>query len=202
MSLVKVTAVQGSGVPVVGNDIDTDRIIPARFLKCVTFDGIGEHAFADDIAALKDKGEIHPFVDPKFAEGKVLVSNKNFGCGSSREHAPQSLMRWGIGSIIAESYSEIFHGNCVSLGVPCFTATNEQTTELQAFIEANPTAELSVDVAAATISFDGKVMQLSIQKGAQGQFLDGSWNARAQLLAGAEQIKALAKTLSYVNDYA
>lgn len=202
MSLVKVTAVQGSGVPVVGNDIDTDRIIPARFLKCVTFDGIGEHAFADDIAALKDKGEVHPFVDPKFAEGKVLVSNKNFGCGSSREHAPQSLMRWGIGSIIAESYSEIFHGNCVSLGVPCFTATNEQTTELQAFIEANPTAELSVDVAAATISFDGKVMQLSIQKGAQGQFLDGSWNARAQLLAGAEQIKALAKTLSYVNDYA
>lgn len=202
MSLVKVTAVQGSGVPVVGNDIDTDRIIPARFLKCVTFDGIGEHAFADDIAALKDKGEVHPFVNPKYADGKVLVSNKNFGCGSSREHAPQSLMRWGIGSIIAESYSEIFHGNCVSLGVPCFTATNEQTTELQAFIEANPTAELSVDVAAATISFDGKVMQLSIQKGAQGQFLDGSWNARAQLLAGAEQIKALAKTLSYVNDYA
>lgn len=202
MSLVKVTAVQGSGVPVVGNDIDTDRIIPARFLKCVTFDGIGEHAFADDIAALKDKGEIHPFVNPKFAEGKVLVSNKNFGCGSSREHAPQSLMRWGIGSIIAESYSEIFHGNCVSLGVPCFTATNEQTTEIQAFIEANPTAELSVDVAAATISFDSKVMQLSIQKGAQGQFLDGSWNARAQLLAGAEQVKALAKTLSYVNDYA
>jgi 3-isopropylmalate/(R)-2-methylmalate dehydratase small subunit len=202
MSIVKVTAVQGSGVPVRGNDIDTDRIIPARFLKCVTFDGIGEHAFADDIAALKTKGEIHPFVDPKFAKAGVLVSNKNFGCGSSREHAPQSLMRWGIGAIIAESYSEIFHGNCVSLGVPCFTATNVQATELQTFIEANPDASMDVDVAAATISFGGKVMELSIQKGAQGQFLDGSWNARAQLLAGAEQVKALAKTLSYVNDYA
>ena len=114
-----ISQVSGRTVVLRGNDIDTDRIIPARYLKCVTFDGIGEHAFADDIKGLAAKGETHPFADARFADAAILVANKNFGCGSSREHAPQSLKRWGIRAIIAESYSEIFHGNCVSLAVPC-----------------------------------------------------------------------------------
>ena len=106
--------VKGSGVPVRGNDIDTDRIIPARFLKCVTFEGLGDNAFADDIAGLAAQGKVHPFRDPAYKNGSILVSNQNFGCGSSREHAPQALKRWGIRAIIAESYSEIFFGNCVA----------------------------------------------------------------------------------------
>ena len=112
--------VKGSGVPVRGNDIDTDRIIPARFLKCVTFEGLGDNAFADDIAGLAAQGKVHPFRDPAYKNGSILVSNQNFGCGSSREHAPQALKRWGIRAIIAESYSEIFFGNCVAIGVPCY----------------------------------------------------------------------------------
>ena len=117
--------VKGSGVPVRGNDIDTDRIIPARFLKCVTFEGLGDNAFADDIAGLAAQGKVHPFRDPAYKNGSILVSNQNFGCGSSREHAPQALKRWGIRAIIAESYSEIFFGNCVAIGVPCYKVSHE-----------------------------------------------------------------------------
>ncbi len=153
MSIVIVKEAKGSGIAVRGNDIDTDRIIPARFLKCVTFDGIGEHAFADDIKGLAAKGEVHPFANETYANAGVLVSNKNFGCGSSREHAPQSLMRWGIKGIVAESYSEIFYGNCVALGVPAFTASHEDCVKMQDFIEANPTSEIVLDVATKKASF-------------------------------------------------
>ena len=155
-----ISQVTGPGIPLRGNDIDTDRIIPARFLKCVTFDGIGEHAFADDIKGLAAKDETHPFADARFANGAILVANKNFGCGSSREHAPQSLKRWGIRAIIAESYSEIFHGNCVSLAVPCFTADHVTCAKLQDAIEADPAAELSIDVAVATITAGGETISL------------------------------------------
>ena len=145
-----VSTLTGPGIPLRGNDIDTDRIIPARFLKCVTFDGIGEHAFADDIRGLAAKGETHPFADARFANAAILVANQNFGCGSSREHAPQSLQRWGIRAIIAESYSEIFYGNCVSLAIPCFTASHETCVQLQAAIESNPEGELTLNIAATT----------------------------------------------------
>ena len=191
-----ISQVTGPGIPLRGNDIDTDRIIPARFLKCVTFDGIGEHAFADDIKGLAAKGETHPFDDARYANGAILVANKNFGCGSSREHAPQSLKRWGIRAIIAESYSEIFHGNCVSLAVPCFTADHETCARLQDTIEANPEAELVIDAAT------GETIQLTIQPGAQGQYLDGSWDARAGLLENLDGAKAVAEKLPYVSNYA
>ena len=197
-----ISQVTGPGIPLRGNDIDTDRIIPARFLKCVTFDGIGEHAFADDIKGLAGKGETHPFADARYANGAILVANKNFGCGSSREHAPQSLKRWGIRAIIAESYSEIFHGNCVSLAVPCFTADHETCARLQDTIEANPEAELVIDVATATITVAGETIQLTIQPGAQGQYLDGSWDARAGLLENLDGAKAVAEKLPYVSNYA
>lgn len=202
MAFQIIQSVKGPGVAVRGNDIDTDRIIPARFLKCVTFDGIGAHAFEDDIAQDLAKGITHPFANPTFAQAEILVSNKNFGCGSSREHAPQSLMRWGIKAIIAESYSEIFYGNCVAIGVPCFVASNELCNELADFIEQNPTAQIVVDVDARKVSFGDKEAALEIKDGARGQFLDGSWNARAQLLANLDAVKSKAATIPYVNGYA
>ena len=197
-----ISHVTGPGIPLRGNDIDTDRIIPARFLKCVTFDGIGEHVFEDDIKGLVQKGETHPFADECFANATILVANKNFGCGSSREHAPQSLKRWGVKAIVAESYSEIFYGNCVSLAVPCFTADHDTCAKLQDIIENNPTSELGIDVAEATISIEEELIQLGIQSGAQGQFLDGSWNARAGLLENLDGAKKVAAGLPYVSNYA
>jgi 3-isopropylmalate/(R)-2-methylmalate dehydratase small subunit len=198
----KVTTIIGPGIPLRGNDIDTDRIIPARFLKCVTFDGIGEHAFEDDIKGLAAKDEIHPFADERFANGAILVANKNFGCGSSREHAPQSLKRWGIRAIIAESYSEIFHGNCVSLAVPCFTSDHDICAKLQDAIESEPNAELALSVADATITLGDETIQLEIQSGAQGQFLDGSWDARAGLLENLDKVRDITSRLPYVTNYA
>ena len=197
-----VTTLTGSGIPLRGNDIDTDRIIPARFLKCVTFDGIGEHAFADDIKGLAAKGETHSFADARFANAAVLVANQNFGCGSSREHAPQSLQRWGIHAIIAESYSEIFYGNCVSLAIPCFTADHETCAKLQDAIESNPEAEFTVDIAQSTVTGPCGSVTLQIQPGAQSQLLDGSWNARASLLENLDSAKAVASNLPYVSSYA
>jgi 3-isopropylmalate/(R)-2-methylmalate dehydratase small subunit len=197
-----VTIITGSGIPLRGNDIDTDRVIPGRFLKSVTFDGIGEHAFADDIKGLAAKGETHPFADARFANAAILVANQNFGCGSSREHAPQSLKRWGIRAIIAESYSDIFYGNCVSLAVPCFTADHETCAKLQDVIESNPDGELTLDIAAATATGPCATVALQIQPGAQGQFLDGSWDARAGLLENLVAAKAVAAQLPYVSNYA
>lgn len=196
-----VTTLIGSGIPLRGNDIDTDRIIPARFLKCVTFDGIGEHAFKDDIKGLAAKGETHPFADDRFARAAILVANQNFGCGSSREHAPQSLQRWGIRAIIAESYSEIFYGNCVSLAIPCFTADHETCAKLQDAIESNPDAQFTVDIAQSTVTGPFGSITLQIQSGAQGQLLDGSWNARASLLENLDAAKAVASNLPYVSSY-
>ena len=197
-----VTIITGSGIPLRGNDIDTDRVIPARFLKCVTFDGIGEHAFADDIKGLAAKGETHPFADTRFANAAILVTNQNFGCGSSREHAPQSLKRWGIRAIIAESYSDIFYGNCVSLAVPCFTADHETCAKLQDVIESNPDGELTLDIAAATATGPCATVALQIQPGAQGQFLDGSWDGRAGLLENLDAAKEVAAKLPYVSNFA
>ena len=198
----KVNAITGSGIPLRGNDIDTDRIIPARFLKCVTFDGIGEHVFEDDIKGLAVKGETHPFADERFANGVILVANKNFGCGSSREHAPQSLKRWGIQAIVAESYSEIFYGNCVSLAMPCFTTSHENCTVLQDAIESVPAGELVIDVAEANCIGPCATIKLEIQSGAQGQFLDGSWDARAGLLENMDKVRVVVGRLPYVTNYA
>ena len=197
-----VSTINGTGILLRGNDIDTDRIIPARFLKCVTFDGIGEHAFKDDIKGLAQKGETHPFADERFANATILVTNKNFGCGSSREHAPQSLKRWGVQAIIAASYSEIFYGNCVSLAMPCFTTDHDTCTRIQNTIEGDPVAELGINVAEATISIGEELIQLEIQPGSQGQFLDGSWDARAGLLENLDRVKEVAAKLPYVSNYA
>ncbi len=197
-----VSNIIGPGIPLRGNDIDTDRIIPARFLKCVTFDGIGAHAFEDDIKGLAAKGKTHPFANDRYANGVILVANKNFGCGSSREHAPQSLKRWGIRAIIAESYSEIFYGNCVSLAMPCFTSDHETCAKIQDAIESNPEGKITVDIATATATGPCGTVALQIQPGAQGQFLDGSWDARGKLLENLDKVRKVADRLPYVTNYA
>lgn len=199
MSLELIKEVKGRGVPVRGNDIDTDRIIPARFLKCVTFDGLGESAFADDIIALKEKGITHPFKDEAYVGASILISNSNFGCGSSREHAPQALKRWGIKSIIAESYSEIFFGNCVSLGIPCFKVSHSVASEILTWVESNSKKEIILSIENRSLIMDDKSFDLDIADGPRGQFMDGSWNATATLLANESKTKEVAASLPYMD---
>jgi 3-isopropylmalate/(R)-2-methylmalate dehydratase small subunit len=189
--------ITGKGLPLRGNDIDTDRIIPARFLKSVTFDGLGEHAFEDDIEEIRKQGGTHPFRDAKYKGAGILVSNRNFGCGSSREHAPQALLRFGIKAIIAESYSEIFFGNCVSIGIPCFTASHETAEEILEWVEKNPATEFTVSVKEAKAALGEKSFALKLAEGPRGQFLDGSWHARSVLLLNKEKIENLEKSLPY-----
>jgi 3-isopropylmalate/(R)-2-methylmalate dehydratase small subunit len=189
--------ITSKGLPLRGNDIDTDRIIPARFLKSVTFDGLGEHAFEDDIEDIRRQGGTHPFRDAKYKGAGILVSNRNFGCGSSREHAPQALLRFGIKAIIAESYSEIFFGNCVSIGIPCFIASHEDIEEILELIEKNSSVEFSVSVKESKAVFGEKSFKLNLAAGPRAQFLDGSWHARSVLLVNKEKIKNLEKSLTY-----
>lgn len=196
--LTPIDVVKGSGVPLRGNDIDTDRIIPARFLKCVTFDGLGDHAFADDIDGLARQGKVHPFRDPAYKNGSILVSNRNFGCGSSREHAPQALKRWGIRAIVAESYSEIFFGNCVAIGVPCYRVSHEVADKILAWIEAHPSDEIVTSTKGRTLSLGDETIPLELADGPRGQFLDGSWHARGVLLSNADKVSELAENLPYM----
>ena len=190
-----VNTISGPGIPLKGDDIDTDRIIPARFLKCVTFDGLGDHAFEDDRTQLK--GE-HPFDQDVYRNAKVLVANRNFGCGSSREHAPQAIARWGIEALIGESIAEIFFGNCVAMGVPCVTADGDSVRQLQEAIAANPQAELKVDLDAMTVTCGDFTASVAMGDGPRQMFLGGTWDACGQLVAQAENIRATAARLPYV----
>ena len=192
----EVKAVSGKAIAVVGDDIDTDRIIPARFLRCVTFDGLGEHAFADDRA---QSSEEHPFDKAQYQDATILVVNNNFGCGSSREHAPQALAKWGIKAIVGQSFAEIFFGNCVAIGVPCVIASPEEIEQLQALIKENPQAELTVDL--STMEVKGENLSVSVQmnEGSRQMFLNGTWDNCRQLVSNAESVKATASKLPYVN---
>jgi 3-isopropylmalate/(R)-2-methylmalate dehydratase small subunit len=191
-----VTQVQGRGIPLVGDDIDTDRIIPARFLKCVTFDGLGEHAFEDDRQQLN--GE-HPFDQPQFQGAEILVVNRNFGCGSSREHAPQAIARWGINALVGESFAEIFFGNCVAMGIPCVTASATDVKALQQAIAQNPQASVTLDLSAMTVTCGDLNIAVGMGDGSRQMFLEGTWDACGQLVAQQEQIRATATQLPYVN---
>lgn len=198
----EIKKISGTAVPVRGNDIDTDRIIPARFLRCVSFDGLGEHAFEDDRAQDKAKGKTHPFDNAKFQGAKVLVSNSNFGCGSSREHAPQAIYRWGVRAIVAVSYSEIFYGNTVAMGMPCVHVSVADADAIQSIVEADPTAEVVVDIEANTVTAGGKTFASNVPEGPRKQFLTGGWDATSELLRDFGDIEAVAKKLPYVNAFA
>jgi len=196
----KRTKLSGKAISVDGNDIDTDRIIPARFLRCVTFDGLGEHAFEDDRKQLAEGGKQHPFDDGKRVDAEILLVHKNFGCGSSREHAPQALMRWnrGIKAIVGESFAEIFFGNCVALGIPCLTVSHEDIEALKRAAAADPDAEFTVDVEAGAVTAGDLTVSGAMPAGPKAQLVTGRWDSTTELLAGKAQIEQNASALPYL----
>jgi 3-isopropylmalate/(R)-2-methylmalate dehydratase small subunit len=195
--------IKGQGIVLHGNDIDTDRIIPARYLRTVTFEGLGDHAFEDDRAQLKQQGRVHPFDDAKFRDATVLLVNRNFGCGSSREHAPQAIARWqkGIRAIVGESFAEIFFGNCVSLGLPCVVADAASVEALQKAVTTDPAAAVTVDLKDKVVSVGALRVPVRIPEGVRQQFLDGRWDTTGELLANRDAIVALAKRLPYLSGF-
>jgi len=193
----EVKTVAGRGIPLAGNDIDTDRIIPARFLRCVTFDGLGEHAFEDD----RQQDPEHPFNKPQYRQGTVLVSGRNFGCGSSREHAPQALMRWGIKAVVAESFAEIFFGNCGALGIPCVRATRPNLEALSQAITNDPTLEVTVDLEAREVRAGNLKFSVEIPDSVRTSLTTGNWDFLGQLLEGKDAVEAAAAKIPYVSGF-
>ena len=189
-----IKTVIGTGIPLVLDDIDTDRIIPARYLRCVTFDGIGEHAFEDD----RQQDPNHPFNHERFRSASVLVSGRNFGCGSSREHAPQSLLRWGIKTVVAESFAEIFFGNCTSLGIPAVCCDRASLNAIGAAIEADPTVELTVDIEWMTVSCGTESYPCTMDENSRTALATGNWDFLAQLLTDQSGIQTTSKRLPYL----
>jgi len=201
MSTSERHTVTGPAIPVRGNDIDTDRIIPARFLKFVVFDGLGDEAFADDRAQLAERGETHPFDDPRWTDARILLVNRNFGCGSSREHAPQAIMRWGRGiqAIVGESFAEIFAGNCLALGIPCATVAAADLETLMAIAEQAPATLFTLSIVDRTITAGTATpVAVEIPDGTRHQLIAGTWDTTAELLAARDRIAETAGRLPYV----
>ncbi len=188
----RIPRVRGFALPLRGDDVDTDRIIPARYLKAVTFEGLGDHAFEDDRTALAGA---HPFDDPRFAGATILLVNRNFGCGSSREHAPQALYRRGFRGILGESFSEIFFGNSVALGLPCLTLARADVRSLQDLVEREPKTVLELDLESRTVLTGSLVFPFSVPDGAREAFLSGRWDSLGLLLERFEEVQALAARL-------
>jgi 3-isopropylmalate/(R)-2-methylmalate dehydratase small subunit len=196
-----ISRLEGTVIPVSGQDIDTDRIMPARFLKAISFAGLEDHVFEDDRAAATKQGAAHPFDDPRFTGASILAVNRNFGCGSSREHAPQGLRRWGITAVIGESFSEIFFGNAIAIGMPCLTVDPADAAWLIEDAERNPSAATQVDVQALTVTRGGRTIRARLPKPAQEAFLSGDWDATGQLLAAEAETEAVAARLPYVRGF-
>ncbi len=194
-----ITSVSGTTVVVRGDDIDTDRIIPARFLKCVTFEALGPAVFADDRTELTGQ---HPFDRPEHQGAAILLVNRNFGCGSSREHAPQALMRWGIRAVVGESFAEIFHGNCLALGIPCLVADHETMLAIQDAASAAPAEPFVLDVAAASLNGAGQQWSLELAGGPRQMLVSGQWDATGQLLSHDAELQATATRLPYLRQFA
>ena len=195
MAVERVREIRGAGLPVRGDDIDTDRIIPARFLKSISFEGLEDHLFEDDRQQLAT----HPVSNPAYRSASVMLVNANFGCGSSREHAPQAIRRRGIRAVIGQSFSEIFFGNSVVIGLPCPTASAETLAALQTAVEHDPSAEIVVDLSTMRVTAAGQSYELSLPPAAREALLDGSWDATGLLLERFEEVEAVAARLPYVS---
>jgi 3-isopropylmalate/(R)-2-methylmalate dehydratase small subunit len=198
MALAKITSVTGRAVNVPGNDIDTDRIIPARFMKCVTFDGLGEFLFNDVRKQLDGTPKEHPLNDPRFAGATILLSGANFGCGSSREHAPQAIAKYGFKAIIAENFAEIFFGNSTTLGMPCVSASREDIAKIAAAVEANPKAEVVIDLVKLEVRFAGQAVKITQRESARDALVNGRWDAIGELIDGKADVQATAAKLAYM----
>ena len=190
----RIDLVSGTAIPLRGNNIDTDRIIPARYLKAITFEGLGEHVFEDDRSSMPD----HPFENPAYAGASILVVNENFGSGSSREHAPQALKRWGIEACVGESFSEIFLGNATTIGLPCATADAESVERLMAAAEGNPKTHLTLSVAGCRVEAAGQALPVRMPDAVREALLTGQWDATAMLLDRFDEVRAVSARLPYV----
>ena len=193
----RIDRVEGTAIPLRGNNIDTDRIIPARFLKAITFDGLGEHAFEDDRRSMPD----HPFANPAYAGASILIVNENFGSGSSREHAPQALKRRGIGACVGQSFSEIFLGNSTTIGLACATASAADIELLMAAAERNPEAVMTLSVEARSIQAAGRTLPLNIPAAVRESLLTGQWDATGLLLDDFDTVRRLGASLPYVGGF-
>ncbi len=202
MSDSKIVKISGRAVPVPGDAIDTDRIIPARYLKEITFTNMGEYPFFDERFDAQGGLKPHPFNEPRYKGARLLFVNANFGCGSSREHAPQALMRWGIHAIVGESFAEIFAGNCVMLGVPPVTTDAYNVKKLQQAAHDNPQAEWTVDLESMTVSGAGESFAVKMPESRRRALLAGTWDSTALLLANRDQVAAAAARLPYMTGYA
>ena len=189
----KISNINGQCIPLIGNDIDTDRIIPARFLKCINFDSLGESVFEDDRKNLKGR---HPFDLEKNQNASILIVNSNFGCGSSREHAPQALMRWGIKAIIGESFAEIFYSNCIAIGIPCFTLPKNSIEDIQKHND-NKSLFLEIDLKNLVAKSSDLKFNLEIKDSSKKMFLSGGWDATATLLKNASLVQKKFQELPY-----
>ena len=190
----KISLIQGKCISLIGNDIDTDRIIPARFLKCINFDSLGESVFEDDRKILRGQ---HPFDLEKSKDASILIVNSNFGCGSSREHAPQALMRWGIQAIIGESFAEIFYSNCIAIGIPCFTLPKNSIKDIQKYND-NKNFFLEIDIKNSFAKAKGLSFNLEIKESSRKMFLSGEWDATSTLLENENLIKNKFNALPYL----
>jgi 3-isopropylmalate/(R)-2-methylmalate dehydratase small subunit len=189
----RIQTIFGRALPLRGHDIDTDRIIPARYLRAISFAGLERHVFADDRS-----DPAHPFNAPQYQGARVLLVHRNFGCGSSREHAPQALQRWGIQAIVGEGYSEIFFGNSVSIGLPCLTVSHDEVEQLMKRVEADPATIVTVDVEGLRVSTGDGVVSATMPPAAHEALTTGMWDPTGLLLADFDQVRALAETLPYV----
>ncbi|MCY3537345.1 MAG: 3-isopropylmalate dehydratase small subunit [Synechococcus sp. SB0662_bin_45] len=198
MTPAPVTMVEGKAIPLQGHDIDTDRIIPARFLKSISFTGLGNHVFADDRAAA---GGCHPFDRPEHQGARILVVNRNFGCGSSREHAPQALRRWGIAAVIGESFAEIFASNCLALGMPCLRGETGVVEDIQQLVQEQPGVHFCLTLAAPRLRGPDRHWPLMIESGPQTMLLNGGWDGTGLLLSHGDELQRTALRLPYLNDF-
>lgn len=198
MALEKIKSRTGTGVYVPGDDIDTDRIIPARFMKCVTFDGLGEYVFYDVRFAEDGTKRKHPLNEERFAGASILLSGNNFGCGSSREHAPQAIYRAGFRAVIAEGFAEIFFGNSTQLGMPCVTADAEDLQQLRTIVDTDPTTPIRIDLEQLHIEAGSFIRPCAIREGARQALIAGRWDPLQDLLDGADDVTEVATGLAYM----
>ena len=189
--------IAGTGIPVRGDNIDTDRIIPARFLKAITFDGLGDHLFEDDRAATPE----HPFSNPVYQRAQVLLVNENFGSGSSREHAPQALKRWGIEACVGESFSEIFRGNSLAIGLVCVTASHDEIARLMVLVEGTPHTRLVLSVTDRTLEADGRQVPVDIEGSVRDALLTGTWDATGMLVDDFDVVRGVAARIPYIRGF-
>jgi 3-isopropylmalate/(R)-2-methylmalate dehydratase small subunit len=199
---IRIERVQGRAVVVRGDDIDTDRIIPARFLKAVTFEGLDAHLFEDDRKEAAGRGHVHPMDEPGHRGARVLVVGANFGCGSSREHAPQAIARWGIKAIVGESFAEIFFGNALMIGLPCVTIDRADLDRLMALADAEPAIEWTIDLGASRLTAGDRSVSVTLPAAARSALRSGNWDATALLLDRYEEVERTAAGLPYLTDWA